>query len=722
MGGKEGTLAVAGGDDDGRGSSAAGGAGWTFARGGGKMRRMKHGHFSSLGTRILAAAALAAALWGAAPAVARAQDAEGGAVPSVQFNFEQADIRLVTKLVGQWTGRTIIVPEGVQGKLTILTRGAVPADEVWPLYLRALEAAGYAVRDEGVAWRVAALPGAEAPVTAGGAGDGAEGGLVTEIVRLKHVGAADVKKVFEGMVRGGREGALEAFVPGNHLLVTGTATEVARIKSLAEQLDQPGAGSAVEVVKLQNASAEDVAEQLRATFGASDSAASRVQKHMAQVTAGAGAGPAEFSVVAVPQANSLVLVGLPMQIADMKRILEKMDVENADGFGRLRAIFLQYLSAEEAAKSLNALLGKSAEAEPGRRSIAIEPSVANNALLVDARGKDFDYVKRLVEQLDQVPQQVLVEVLIAEVDLEKGLDLGVEWFGIEQPDGSSTGGFGRTRYGESDSMMQLLGEGKFPQGLAAGVLSGTFTAPDGTVYNQMPFYLRAVAGDKDIKILSNIPLWAQNNLEASVSVGENIPILKSSVEGSGSDRDYIQNIERRDVGITLTLTPHVNPNREIQLDLNPCIETVVASASGDAAAAYTPTISRREVKTTITVPDRKTVVISGLIREDTSRIESKVPILGDIPLLGWLFRSSSDVNKRTNLLIFVTPRIVTDAAEAEAERARLEGSATLRNAVDDIQQPSPEAEIADMEARDKAARRKAVADRKAAKRAADGKP
>jgi general secretion pathway protein D len=417
-------------------------------------------------------------------------------------------------------------------------------------------------------------------------------------------------------------------------------------------------------------------------------------------------------VVAVPQANSLVLVGLPVQIADMKRILEKMDVENADGFGRLHAVFLKYLSAEEAAKSLNALLGKSAEAEPGRRSIAIEPSVANNALLVDARGRDFEYVKRLVEELDQVPQQVLVEVLIAEVDLEKGLDLGVEWFGIEQPEGSGTGGFGRTRYGENDSMMQLLGQGTFPQGLAAGVLSGTFTAADGTVYNQMPFYLRAVAGDQDIKILSNIPLWAQNNLEASVSVGENIPILKSSVEGSGSDRDYIQNIERRDVGITLTLTPHVNPNNEIQLDLNPCIETVVASGT-DAAANYTPTISKREVKTTITVPDRKTVVISGLIREDTAKLQSKVPILGDIPLLGWLFRSSSDVHKRTNLLIFVTPRIVTDPAQAEAERARLENTATLRNAVEDIGEASPEAEIADIEARQKAARRKAAAERKA---------
>ena len=645
--------------------------------------------------------------------------AQEGDLPSVQFNFEQAEIRLVTKLVGQLTGRTFIVPDGVQGKLTILTRGPVAADEVWPLFTGALEAAGYAVREEAGAWHVVQLPGAAPAVQPGGGSDGAGGGLVTEIIRLQHVGAADVKRVFEGMVRGGKEGALEAFVPGNHLIVTATAAEVARLKALAEQLDQPGAGSSVEVVKLQNASAEDVAEQLRATFGASDSAASKVQKHMAQVTAGAGAGPADFTVVAVPQANSLVLVGLPVQIADMKRILEKMDVENADGFGRLHAVFLKYLSAEEAAKSLNALLGKSAEAEPGRRSIAIEPSVANNALLVDARGRDFEYVKRLVEELDQVPQQVLVEVLIAEVDLEKGLDLGVEWFGIEQPEGSGTGGFGRTRYGENDSMMQLLGQGTFPQGLAAGVLSGTFTAADGTVYNQMPFYLRAVAGDQDIKILSNIPLWAQNNLEASVSVGENIPILKSSVEGSGSDRDYIQNIERRDVGITLTLTPHVNPNNEIQLDLNPCIETVVAS-TGDAAN-YTPTISKREVKTTITVPDRKTVVISGLIREDTAKLQSKVPILGDIPLLGWLFRSSSDVHKRTNLLIFVTPRIVTDPAQAEAERARLENTATLRNAVEDIGEASPEAEIADIEARQKAARRKAAAERKA-QRAGEGNP
>ena len=203
---------------------------------------------------------------------------------------------------------------------------------------------------------------------------------------------------------------------------------------------------------------------------------------------------------------------------------------------------------------------------PAERDIAIEPSIANNALLVDASPQDFEYVRRLVERLDMMPQQVLVEVLIAEINLEKGLDLGVEWFGLDQvDDGENVGGFGRTRYGDSDSMMSLLSEGVFPQGLAMGVLSGTFTGPDGKEYNHIPVYLKAVAGNRYLKILSNIPLWAQNNLEASVSVVENIPILKSSVEGSGSDRDFIQNIERLDVGIKLKLTPtnygRPEPNR-----------------------------------------------------------------------------------------------------------------------------------------------------------------
>lgn len=635
-----------------------------------------------------------------APPEAAAPGLGGGSVP---FNFEQADIRLVTQIVGKITGKKFVVPEGVTGKVSILTQGLIPVDEVYPLYLSMLEASGYTVAERDGVHRVILLPGGPALVSGSGVG----GGLVTKLIQLKNVNAAEVKKSFDPLVRGGKEGALEVFLPGNRLIVTDTADNVARLEALVGELDQPGSGGTVEVVPLKHASAKEVAEQLRATFGAADSAVNKINRHFQQVAGGAGDLPTDFTVVAAPQANSLILVGLPMQIAETKRIVAMMDVENPNGFGRLNAIFLKYLSAEEASKSLNALLGKAPamEGAAAQRDIAIEPSVANNALLVDASPQDFEYVRRLVERLDVVPQQVLVEVLIAEVNMEKGLDLGVEWFGIDSPDGNGTGGFGRTRYGDTDSMTELLTKGSFPQGLALGIISGTFKGADGKEYNQIPMYLKAVAGSRDLKILSNIPLWAQNNMEASVSVVENIPILKSSVEGSGSDRDFIQNIERLDVGIKLTVTPHVNPDREIQLDLNPSIESVVEE-SGDSMK-YTPTISKREVKTTVTIPDRTTVVLSGLIREDTSKITSKVPLLGDIPFLGALFRSTSDAKKRTNLLIFVTPRIVTDMKVAEQEKARLEHATSMEGAAQALDEPHLDAEKTAQKSADDAAKRKA---------------
>lgn len=604
----------------------------------------------------------------------------------VQFSFEQADIRLVTQIVGKYTHKKFVVPEGLTGRVSILVPEPVSVAEIYPLYLSALEASGYTVVERAGVCQITPLPAGPALPASLDAADG----LITKLLPLQHVSAAYVKKSFEGLVRGGREGGLEVFAPGNHLIVTDTASNVARLEALVAQIDKPGTGNVLEVVPLQHASVEAVAEQLRATIGATDSAVNKINRHFEQVAGGTGSLPTDFTVVPVPQANSLILVGLPMQIAETKRIIEKMDVENPHGMGRLNAIFLNYLSAEEAAKSLNALLSKvpAADGLPAPRDIAIEPSVANNALLVDASPQNFEYVRRLVARLDVVPQQVLVEVLIAEVNLEKGRDISMEWFGLEQPEGQGTGGFGRSRYGATDTMFNLLTNFAFPQGFVGGIISGTFTAPNGTVYNQIPLFLRAVAGEQNLKILSNIPLWAQNNLEASVSVVENIPILKSSVEGSGSGRDYIQNIERQDVGIKLTLTPHVNPEREIQLDLNPSIESIVQQS--DSALLYTPTISKREVKTSVTVPDRATVVISGLIREDNTRIITKIPLLGDIPFLGALFRSSSISKRRTNLLIFVTPRIVTDMHAAEAERQRLERATHLQDATTALDEPDPE--------------------------------
>jgi len=617
------------------------------------------------------------------PAAARAGEAvPGDPEEMVRFHFAQADVRLVADLVSRLTGRSFIIPDSVSGKVSILTQEPIPKSEVLPVFRSMIESIGYTLvsGSDDAPIRIAPIPAAS-PLAGG----------VTEVIPLQYVQAAEVKRAIEPLVRGGKEGAIEVFAAGNHLVVTDTPESLARVHHVVGQLDRPGSASTVEAVPLVHADPEEAARQLKTLLEGTLSSGDQVQRHMVAVTGGAGALPTGLCVVAAPHAGRVLLSGNPEEIRRAKEILLALDVENPNGVGRLNAIFLKYLAAEEAAKSLNALLARTAENETGRRPIGIEPSKGNNALLVDASPQDFAFVRSLVERLDRIPQQVLVEVLIAEVTLDEGSDVGVEWLGYDEPDGSGTGGFVRARAGATDALFSLATNFATPEGLSLGVLSGTFDV-GGVEFPQIPVYLHAVAKDRDYKILSDIPLWAQDNLEASVSVVENIPILTSSVEGSGSDRDYIQNIERLDVGIKLKLTPHVNPDGEIQLDLNPSVESVVSDASSSSSAAYTPTISKSEVSTTITVPDRACVVISGLIREEKGKSVSKVPILGDIPLLGWLFRTTTESTTRKNLLIFVTPRIVTDPEMAEAERARLERNAGQEGVREALEVPAEAAE------------------------------
>jgi len=215
------------------------------------------------------------------------------------------------------------------------------------------------------------------------------------------------------------------------------------------------------------------------------------------------------------------------------------------------------------------------------------------------------------------------------------------------------------------SLLQSLQDGLFPDGITFGLARGARIGADGNLVVGFPAAINvdALRRNRDVHILANTTLEAQNNTEASVNIVENIPILTSTIQGTGSTRDVIQNIERLDVGIKLTLTPHVTPDLDVTMELNPSIEAIIDT--GPSGADFAPTIAKRQVSTTVTVADGKTVIISGLIREDSQEIVQRVPILGSIPILGLLFRHTVDIKQRTNLLIFVTPHVVTSAAVAE---------------------------------------------------------
>ncbi len=599
--------------------------------------------------------------------VAAAQEPARAAL--VDLTFDQVDVRTFVKVVAEVSGRRFAVDDQVKGAVTVVAP-KIPATNVYPLAMAILETVGCAVVEEAgftrvTVWPARATPGA--PVYQSGAALPAAG-LVTRVILLRHVPAADIRKMLEPLVGREKGAALAAVETTNHLIVTDTAENIRRLEQVLEAVDRPGLGVTADVVFLKSADAIELAQQFGAVAGRADPARPGREPYLQRP---ARDRERELSIVGLPHANAVVLIGAPSEVEEMKRLLDVVDVDPLSGRGHLHALFLQHIAAEEAAKSLNALLEKSAAQDPqkgDRRRIAIEAISGNNALLVAASPPDFERVRTLIADLDRMPQQVLIEVVIAEISLTDESDIGVEMAAVQSP--SKVGDTvvqGGSRLGDSaEGLLNAVQSGIFPRGISIGVARATGVDAEGRLTVGYPAVLNINAMRKKghVKILSSIPLLAQNNHEASVSVVNNIPILKSTIQGgTGAERDIIQNIERLDVGIKLKLTPHVSPSNEVRMLLNPSIEALIDP--GPSGTQFAPTIARREVSTTVTVPNGRTIVISGLIREDQTSVIRRIPILGSIPLAGWLFRHSIRQRERTNLIVLVTPHVLTGEESVE---------------------------------------------------------
>jgi len=582
---------------------------------------------------------------------------------TVDFTFSQVDVRSFVKIIGEITGRRFLVDEAVKGQITVVAP-RVPVAEAYQLFTRILETVGCAVVEDGSLYRVVVLPSrtiVSAPVI--GESGAIEGnGVITRVIRLKYTNVSDLRKIIDTLT-GREKGASAAIVESsNHIILTDTVGNIRRFEQIIAEIDKAGVGTMSEVVFLKNADAAEFVRQYNQAIG---------PRPMIREGVPAPRG-SELVMVSTPQSNSIIMIGPAAEIAAVKKLLEQVDVETSTGGGNLHAIFLKYISADEAAKSLNALLERSLGKEPPkageRRKLSVAASTANNALLVDASPMDFQLLQTLVMELDQLQDQVLIEVVIAEVSADESLDVGVEMTALNSPTKVGDSVIqGSTRLSDNPgSINDVIQNGVFPRGIMLGVARGSRLDSSGNVVSGYPglINLNALQAKGKVKILSSVPLVSQNNKEASVSVVNNIPILKSTIQGgSGTARDVIQNIERMDVGIKLKLTPHVNPSNEVCMVLNPSIEAIIDAG---AAGSYTPTIAKREVSTTVTVPDGRTIVISGLIREDRSNIVRKIPLLGSIPLIGILFRHTVESKNRTNLIIFVTPHVMSTEANAKA--------------------------------------------------------
>ncbi len=583
----------------------------------------------------------------------------------VNFSFDQVDVYSFVKLVGEITGRKFVLGEGVSGKITVVSP-RVQQSEVYPLFVSILESVGCSVVEDGPLHRVVRLPDRAMPMGAV-VGDGEEGqGLVTKVIRLEHVDASDLVRILEAKVMGGKSGGIGAVEDTNHLIVSETTSVVRRIEKIVSEIDRPGLQRVTEVVTLEHAGAEEVADQLNAALMERQSRGKRMQQRLPSVSGTAAGQSRAALVVAATHANALLLVGTQSQVDELKELIRKIDVDTPSGHGRLNAIFLEYISAKEAAGSISGLLEKrnvKGQTPSRLNPIAIQAYEANNALLVDATPGDFDVVLQLVKQLDRAPAQVHISVMIAELTVSDDFTFGVELGALDLPEGKGdTAVQGGSTFKEgTESVLNTIQQGLFPQGMTVGLAYGSRIDDNGNLTSSYPglININAIKQDSRFRILSEPSLVALDNREASVNIVNEIPILKSTIEGgSGTARDVIQNIERIEAGIKLKLTPHVVDGDKVRMDLNPSIEVIQDTG-------LTPTIARREVSTTVTVPSGRTIVIAGLTRQDQIETRRKVPILGSIPLIGMLFRSRVETDQRTNLLIFVTPMLVDSEEDQE---------------------------------------------------------
>ncbi|GIX49503.1 MAG: hypothetical protein KatS3mg131_3714 [Candidatus Tectimicrobiota bacterium] len=361
-------------------------------------------------------------------------------------------------------------------------------------------------------------------------------------------------------------------------------------------------------------------------------------------------------------------------MAAAEDLIAKLDIPTPEGRGQVHVYYLAHANAEELAKVLTAQAADIAravaaeEAQRGRQppqrqptpggttpmGITITADKPTNSLVITAPPEAYAVLKDIIAKLDIRRSQVLVETLIAEVTFDKAKALGVEWRVIDEPNGVQV--FGSSTGSRETGVLNTLTTNPFaaPSGLLIGALRQSITIGGQEVFN-IPAILRAFQSDADVNILATPNLITTDNEEAEIIIGEERPFLRTAQDTpSGGVVSTVRTFEFRDVGITLRITPQISQGRTVRLNLFQEITNFVAEAETGAV-----TTTKRSAKTTVIVDDGQTIVIGGLIQENRNETQTQVPCLGNLPLFGWAFKQTAAQRRKTNLLIFLTPHIIT---------------------------------------------------------------
>ena len=577
----------------------------------------------------------------------------------VTIDFDNVDIGIFIKFISELTGKNFVVDKGVRGKVTIISPTKISVKEAYKVFESVLEVHGFTTVPAGNITKIVPALQARTKSIETRLREEAiipEDKVATQLIPLEYASPDELKKLFTPLIS--KSSVMVSYPPTRMLIVTDVLSNIKRLLRIVKEIDVVGIGEEISVIPLYHATASDLSKSLGDIF----------QRRVRRPKKGEPIGPA-IRIVPDERTNCLIVLATEDDTFRVKELVGLLDMEIPRGEGDIHVYYLQNAIAEDLVKVLTALpTEERKEVVKGKapvisKEVQIVADKATNSLIIQAKRHDYLILEDIIKKLDIPRRMVYLEALIMEVNVDKDFRLGTEWHAVEEigsHEGRDIGAFGGSITGEgmSPTIDITTGAASLPLGLSLGVLGEYITIGD-IQFPSIWAVLRAYQKDSDVNIISTPQILTTDNEEAEIMVGENVPYLTREEITGVTEREYAT-YEYRDVGVTLKVTPQINQERFVRLKI---FQELVKLKAG--TVEFKPTTLKRTAETTVIVKDKNTVVIGGMIGESTESGTYKVPCLGDIPGLGWLFRSISKVQNKTNLVVFLTPHIIENPMEAE---------------------------------------------------------
>lgn len=624
----------------------------------------------------------------------------------VTLNFVNADIESVTKAVSQITGKTFVIDPRVKGIVNVVSGKPVPQSLAYHFLLSALRMQGFtAVESNGV---VRIVPEADAKTQAGptrkGAGGPTGDQMLTKVFPLRYESAAQMVLVLRPLIA--PNNPINANLNNNSLVISDYADNLGRLEKIIEALDAPY-GEEPRLIPLRYASAIDMATTLNRLYGEGSGGGGPGSDNSQRVT-----------LLADTRSNGLIVRSEnPGKLAHIRSMINSLDQPTATA-GNIHVIYLKNAEATKVAQTLRSIVtgetssptgmtplssgstgqpatlaATPAGASPGVTGGAgfIQADPTNNAIIITAPEPVYNNLRRVIDMLDKRRAQIYVEALIVELTSDRASEFGIQWLAGGSAQGKSANIVGGTNFGSGgqniintiESIAKVGATGTL--GLAPGLNLGIFSGKAG-----LGVLARALENDANANILSTPNLLTLDNEEARIVIGRNVPFITGQYAqtGNAATATPFQTYDRKDVGLTLKIKPQISEGGVVRLQI---YQEASSVQEGSLSNASGPITNKRSIETAVVVDDGGIIVIGGLIEDSYGMGEDKVPLLGDIPLLGALFRYETRKRNKTNLMVFLRPQIIRDAAGYQSltadrydyvigeQRKSAEGARLMRN-------------------------------------------